>query len=313
MTGPTGGRQRGVALLMALLVVALASAAAVALIDQGHLQLRRTTNLIFGDQADRLARGGVGWAQTVLQRDAKNTDYDASTEQWAIELPPTPVEGGEVWGHIEDRQGRFNLNNLVNADGQPNERAVQRFQRLLQAVEADPTLVQGVVDWIDPDIDPQLPNGAEDTYYLGLDEPYRCPNRRMIDASELRLVKGFDAALYKALKGAITALPEVTDINVNTAPPLVLRALVADVRETRIDDLVTQREEVPYESLEGFLAEPVISERPDFEAEGLGVVSHYFAIHVGARIDRAYSRLTTLVHRSAEGRVTPLYQSHSVQ
>ena len=70
------------------------------------------------------------------------------------------------------------------------------------------------------------PNGAEDQHYLALDPPYRAANRRIADLAELARVKGFDARAVARLEPFVTALPDETPVNVNTAPAAVLRALV---------------------------------------------------------------------------------------
>jgi general secretion pathway protein K len=70
------------------------------------------------------------------------------------------------------------------------------------------------------------PAGAEDLYYLALEAPYRTANRRIADISELLLVKGFSEARLRLLTPYITALPGSTKVNVNTASPELLAALL---------------------------------------------------------------------------------------
>jgi general secretion pathway protein K len=72
------------------------------------------------------------------------------------------VDGGTITGRLEDLQGRFNLNNLLNADGTENELARRQFERLLSAVDIDPALAGAVVDWLDPDTEMRFPTGGED-------------------------------------------------------------------------------------------------------------------------------------------------------
>ena len=78
-------------------------------------------------------QGAEAWAADILRQDLVDSpDSDHLGEQWAIELPPLPVDGGTIVGRLEDLQGRFNLNNLVGADGKENELARRQFERLLR-------------------------------------------------------------------------------------------------------------------------------------------------------------------------------------
>ncbi len=125
-------RQRGVALITAIVVVAIATVLAVRIGTRAAMDLRRTAGLVALDQGWHVALGAEAWAIEVLKDDYKDSpEIDHLGEAWAQPLPPLPVDGGEVRGALEDMQGRFNLNNLVNAEREPDDANVERFQRLL--------------------------------------------------------------------------------------------------------------------------------------------------------------------------------------
>ncbi|MCP4699237.1 MAG: type II secretion system minor pseudopilin GspK, partial [Gammaproteobacteria bacterium] len=143
-------RQKGIALITALLIVALATISAAAMVSRQQIDIRRTSNVLNLDQAYLYALGAEEWARRILIRDRNNSKIDHLSEDWAIRLPPTMVEGGGVSGHLQDLQGRFNLNNLVeNGKAVPAE--IKRFQRLLAALDLPVELAQAVTDWIDAD------------------------------------------------------------------------------------------------------------------------------------------------------------------
>ena len=138
-------QQRGVALVMAVLIVALATMLAVEVGFKGYLDQRRTANAFAVDQSFEVALGGEAWASDALRRDKlQSSKTDDFTEEWAVPIPPIPLEdiGGEFEGQLEDMQGRFNLNNLVKYDssGQStvDDAAVERLQRLLEFLELEP-------------------------------------------------------------------------------------------------------------------------------------------------------------------------------
>jgi len=231
-------QQRGVALVTAVLIVALATLLAVDVGFKGYLDQRRTANTFALDQSFEVALGGEAWAADVLRRDklqsAKTDDF---TEEWAVPIPPIPLEdiGGEFEGQLEDLQGRFNLNSLVKYDGggqsTVDTAAVERLERLLELLELEPKWAKIMADWIDSDTNPQFPDGAEDTVYTGLSPPYRTANMPITRTSEILALPEFGPERYKKLQPFIAALPADTAINVCTASPELLDSLVAGRRE----------------------------------------------------------------------------------
>jgi hypothetical protein len=175
-------------------------------------------------------------AGAVLAKDDAKVDH--WEEDWAMQQPAIPFEGGVLAGGIEDLQGRFNVNNLVS-NGKRSNFDVERFKRLLQLLKdksepreiwenAEPAdLANAAADWIDADSEPS-PGGGEDNDYLQGERPYRTANTLLTSTSELLLVRGFSAPIYNQLAPFVTALPERTKLNVNTAKEDVLRAYAED-------------------------------------------------------------------------------------
>ena len=152
MTLRTSRRQRGVALITAVLMVALATMLAVDVGFRGFLDQRRAGTLFALDQGFQVALGAEAWAADFLKKDLQDSQTDHLGEVWARPLPPLPIDGGTVEGRLEDLQGRFNLNNLVNTDGTTNEEAVKQFERILAMLEIEPAWAIAIADWIDQDL-----------------------------------------------------------------------------------------------------------------------------------------------------------------
>ncbi len=217
-------RQRGVALIVALLVVALATVLIAALLDRGELANARTRNTLREMQAESYARGLEDYAAHVLNQ--TQTSADSSNSVWAVPLPPTPVPGGEISATMTDLNGRFNLNNLA-IDSQPQGQGdwQEIFRRLLIALKLDVNLEQNVVDWMNTD------SSTSDGWYVAQAVPYRRGQRIFSQVSELRLVKGFDGDTYAKILPYVAALPVNTSINVNTASVPVLMTLSLNMTE----------------------------------------------------------------------------------
>ena len=208
-------RQRGVALLLALLIVALAALIATRLFELTGSGIARGESQARLQDAYLLAQGMEDFALVLLRRDQDLGDgIDTRNDAWARPLPPLPVPGGRVGGVLIDLDGRFNLNTLVR-NGARDPVAQARFSRLLAALELEPALADAVSDWID--VDNQVSaQGAEDLDYLRADPPYRAANRPFVHVSELRRIKGVDPEVYQRLAPEVSALPADVGVNVNT-------------------------------------------------------------------------------------------------
>jgi len=299
-------QQSGVALVTALLVVSLATVAAVAMATRLQVDMRRTGNLLNGEQAYAYAVAAESWAYVILRRDLAESEYDSLDEDWATALPPIVVEGGFVNGHIEDLQGRFNINNLVDDDGEPgdeesavNEEELAYFMRLLDVLGLETDLAAAVVDWLDADIRTRFPDGAEDEVYLLEDIPYRAANRHMVSISELRLVKGFTAEAVAVLEPHVTALPETTIININTATPAVLLALHQDLDDSGVEQLMADRGERGYEDVDTFLEHNALAGLElDIEVD---ITSDWFNVLTATSVGRGQAQLESLFWREDGG------------
>jgi general secretion pathway protein K len=229
-------RQRGVALITAVLIVALGTMLAASVFFRGYLDQRRSATLFALDQAYEVALGAEAWAADFLRQDRQESETDHFGEAWAKPLPPLPLDdGGTVEGRLEDMQGRFNLNNLKTADGTTNEAAVEQLARILQMLEIEPSWAAAIADWVDIDAEPGFPDGAEDSVYTSLTPPHRAANMTITRASELMVLNGFGAERYAKLAPHVTALPVGTPLNVCTASGEVLDSLKENEREFSLD------------------------------------------------------------------------------
>ena len=225
--------QRGVALLVAIMLVALGTIIAAAMDYNNAMTARRVGATFAFDQAVLVAEGAEALAAYGLQQTAKsNPQYIYPGQAWSQALPPTEVTAGvTLQASLEDLTGRFNVNNLVTQDGEtPNQTAILAFQRLLGSLNLDQKLAYYIVDWIDKDITPMSPDGAEDSVYMEMNPPYRTPNLPITSTSELLAMPGVTRAEFDKLAPYIVALPIGTLINVCSASPYLLDALIGHVQ-----------------------------------------------------------------------------------
>jgi general secretion pathway protein K len=310
---PGTGRQRGIALVTALLVVAVAVVAASAMLVTHNVAVHRSSNLRFVEQAWWYGAGVENWVGEILRKDREQGEIDYLGEDWARPVDYLPIEGGFVRGQIVDQQGCFNLNNL---DGPFADAAAEQLKRLIGLLEGSdpytaPGLVQAIQDWIDTNADARPPGGAEDGIYTGFDPPYRTANQPMQTASELLLVNGITPELYQALSPYVCALPRRNDsaINVNTASALVLASLAPGMTLKDGEALAARREQAgPYESTQDFRDEEVLAGKA-VDERMISVATEYFLLTGEIRVSNGRVNLYSLILRAQDG--TPHLLAHS--
>lgn len=240
----------------------------------------------------------MDWARAVLSDDRRLSNVDHLKEPWALRLPPMPVDNGELAGYLEDQQGTFNLNNLV-LGGKINVVQLERFRHLLAMLGLPDSLAYALVDWVDVDSDEQPIAGAEDEYYMSLQTPYLAANRPLMDVAELARVRGFSYDVRARLGPFVSALPANTAVNVNTASPEVLSAVIDGLDLDGALALVAQRERAYFRDYADFanrLPRGVTTANSDFK-----VSSNYFVARVRVTIGGAEARGLALLARADVG------------
>ena len=302
--------QRGVAVLTAMLVVTLGAMIAVNMMWNASVDQRRTAAGLAADQGLMYLQGAEAWAGDILRQDRVDSPRsDHLSEQWALELPALPVDGGVISGRLEDLQGRFNLNNLVTLQGDEDEIARRQFERLLASLGLEVSVAGAVIDWLDANGEASFPTGAEDGAYAGANPPYRTPNRLITSASELMAMTGFDADSHRILLPYVTALPSGTRLNVNTASAPVLASLSDDIDPALAASLVELRGGADFADIDatfGGLVDADVRGRIDGN-------SRYFLLTATVMLGTHRHTLYSLLERDDSGLVGAIFRSLGVQ
>jgi general secretion pathway protein K len=265
--------QRGTAVIIAMLVLALAVAGAAAMLERQDLDARALQSQRDYEQARWMLRGGMHWARSILAEDARAGTSDHQRELWASGLPPTDVQLGSLAGEIRDEQGLFNLNNLLRG-GKPDPLQIATLGRLLGAIGLTPELAGAIGARIDP-------------------------KRPLADVGELAGVGGLDANALGRLRRYATALPRPTAVNVNTAPAEVLAAMVEGLALSEAQALARRLAVEPVGSREAFQALLRPNLRPNLE--GIAASSQFFVVQGRAKVGDADLRMEALLQRTGTG------------
>jgi general secretion pathway protein K len=252
---------RGMALILTILIVSLIVALTLQFNTSMWSNLHAAANLSDGIKLGCIARSGFNGALAVLYVDASSGDVDTLHEPWAHTglfsgYSASLFDDGRFLVEITDLSGRIQINKLVEGNGNYDDAQKGLLMRFLGSPEFDldpeevGNIVDAIKDWIDnPDTDDVTGwGGAEDSYYQALEKPYPCKNAPLEFLEELLLVRGMTKELFYGTEerpGISLYLSAHGDgkININTAAPLVLRALSERIDEDLAEDMVAYRED----------------------------------------------------------------------
>ncbi|MFT5576771.1 MAG: general secretion pathway protein K [Bermanella sp.] len=284
-------RERGAALIFVLLIVATLSIIAVQINEQLRFNIKRLDNQRQNAQAYWYALGGEQLALELLDQ-IGGEDRTHLGQAWASEDAIFPIEGGVLQGRITDATACFNLNNLLVVR-KPGEAPAletayeQQFVAMLALYGFDRAralqLRDRVQDWIDEDLQPNGLYGAEDLDYGDRELAFQAANAFFVSTSELNLLMEFKNKEIDALNRVFCSLPKTgTTINVNTLKddqaPLLVALLASTISVEDAAQLLKQRPEGGWESVDQFLAEPGLGgkELPEDYRDKLAVQSGFF-------------------------------------
>ncbi len=222
-------KQQGMAMLMALVMLAIAASLAAFIWYDTQLSVARIQNLKQSYQAKHYSQGMMLWASDILREDyaQSESNADSSLDPWLQGIQGMVVEDAVLSGTLTGLNDRFNVNNLV-VNGQVSEPHVTYLRSLLNTLEMDVGIADKIIDWIDVDQLP-MPNGAEDFVYLAKSPGYQTGSKHFQHVRELALLDGVSTADYQNLLPYLTALPVIgnrhTKMNVNTLSPPMIKAL----------------------------------------------------------------------------------------
>ncbi|OHX12869.1 hypothetical protein BI347_04635 [Chromobacterium sphagni] len=286
-------RQSGMAVIMALLIVALATTAASLVLWQQGLWWHQLENDRSRAQLRLVADAGLGWAMEILRfnNGAAGNGVVALSQLWAQPLPQTEAQGVKVSGGLGDLQGRFNLNSLV-VNGQTNTRQVVFYKRLLVNLGLPSKLSEPLLKSLrggrDEGDKPAGDNGAPAAPQ---------PNHPLVRVEMLRWLPGYTPEVMDKLAPHVAALPPgVSQINVNTATDMVMKTLLPGVGDGNLLVLMNQRKSNYFKDAADFKARlpgPGIIADTDYAA-----ASNYFQLESRASFGKARLQIRAMIYSS---------------
>lgn len=327
---PKPRRQRGVAVVTALLLTTLAITIVASLFWQQQVQVRSIENQRLQLQKQWILRGALDWSALILRADAATSGPDHLGEPWAVPLAETRldqyVENGQavdsdageaiLSGSIIDAQSRFNLNNMASG-GRVNPAEVAVFRNLLGELRLNPGLAQAAAEAVaagQPKTSPQgAPSGATsgtETTVAGTTTTTigaavaegrgdsNQPRPLRIDyVDDLLIVRGFTPEVINQLRDYVVVLPGTTKINANTASREVLAAKMQTVDTLSASDartLIASRDQA---YLKDKCDIGLRLGKTNMDCEVFDIQTGYFLVNGEVRMNRAGLAVQALMKR----------------
>lgn len=317
-------KQRGVALLIVLMIVALVAILATEMGQRMQLQIQRTMNIKDAQQAYWYAMGAEAFARKSIKQIIEQADGVIALDQPWAQAFTFPIENGVIQAQLEDAQSCFNLNALAATTNAPSGNAapgvspeMTAFETMLMESELEidnytvETVRNSIADWLDEDSIMRAP-GAEDSEYESRQPPYLAANGPMVSQSELRLINGVSPVWLRDILPLVCVLPDNSSLklNVNTISEASAAVLAGATGLSKRDAeaLIGRRQPGGWDDINSFLAEPSIQALSlDSVRQGwFSVNTEYFMLHAKTQYNNATFTMSTLFKVNGNGRVSVL-------
>jgi len=317
-------QQNGVALITVMLIVALCAVIASQMTARLQVQMQRSANITYNQQAYWYAMGAEAFTKRVLitvNKDDKDVTHLGQI--WAQGETTYPVDFGEISGEITDLQSCLNLNALraplnnttadnnnknkrnSNSDKVPARLAFEALLINLQLDEVSQfeaeSMADSLTDWLDSNSGISSAGGAEDNDYASRQFPYLAANNYLASVNELRIIEHFTPTVIEAIKPYVCVIPasDMHKININTLNSEHAQLLQALLDSTldEAQDILTARADDGFATIEDFYNLPEIVKLKNFndKKDQFVVDSEYFKLKANASFNNSFFAMNSVM------------------
>jgi general secretion pathway protein K len=309
-------RQRGAALLLALVILTLVSTVTAGMVWQQTRAVDTESAERARAQAGWILNGALDWARLILREDQRSARqrgnaYTSLDDAWSKPLEEARLSsflaadkdnnadsGIEAFisGAIVDNQARLNIRGLVDPAGKVVKQQVDALQRVASLAGAPSDTATRIAQAFsavttpptEPDArgTPLRPETLEDLAWLGI-EP----------------------ATLARLADWVTLLPVITSVNANTAPREVLMGAIDGLDLGSAERLVQARGRKPFANLDAVQA--LLPADVKAEPARVGVSSNWFEVSGRLRLEERVLEERSLLQREGEKVTVRRRERHS--
>lgn len=215
--------QQGMALLTVLLLVVAIVVVAGSMLASQKLSIRQTSLVLDNNQNRQNLQSGLVIAKSIIEQEQQTNDHDGMEDAWAKPMPSIELGGQRLQIHLNDASGRFNLNNLYQ-DGQVNDLAYASLKSLLSNLGLETNIAREILDFQDTDASVYGDGGDEQVVYA---DGGNFANQPFVSIEQLLALPSMDVVSYQRLRPFVSVSPKFLPINVNTADPLLVSAVLS--------------------------------------------------------------------------------------
>lgn len=269
---PAAAKQRGMAIISALLIAAVVAVLAGAMLTRQTVFTRSLEAEQLRTQGQWLLQGGLERSRQMLW-DARQKDVLTRLDQ-----PWARAQSGVFEGRIDDEQGKFNLRNLVNRQ-QVDTEQLQSFERLCRLISVDPAVSRRISQRV----------------IASYESPAKYPMLRSLD--DLSGIEGLDSVVLQRMQAYISVLPGITWVNGNTASAEVLSAVVPQLSLSQAHGLVAERDNGHWFINRGDFVNRLHLPQVSVDSVQVGITSEWFRLQGQARREQRRVTIDALLHR----------------
>ena len=302
-------RQGGVALIYILVLFALMTVIATRMTTDLRFQVEKNIALLERQQARHYAYGGEQYVALLLEEDfqedkKRKRHVDHPGKSWYLTNSDFEADEGRIEITVLDEQSRINVNGLL-AKKKVGENNLKILSSLFLSLDVDPQLAERVKDWVDRDQDPRISGGAENAAYQQKESPHRTADTAMASVSEIRLLDGVDEVTYRHIMPYLSALSVDASININTASPLVIRALSEKLTDVEVKAIIDGRGRDGYASRDDVMRLPQLKGKTEggLKDAAFDVTSRFYRVYIRAEFRDSIFHMQSRLVRNREGKV----------
>ncbi len=281
-----------------MIIIALISASVALMWQRFGKDLEHTTYVLSHTQAINHLYSIESWAKSILLKD--DAKIDSLKDDWAQEMPPIPVPDGILSGKLIDLHAKLNINNLIDLDSDPYSPQYRSF-------------FSNCLNTINTSLEQEYMSDLIFSYVSS-----QSPKPKIFEHHvELKKINTISLADYQTIKPFITALPNLTSININTANKKILSCLNSHISLDMTEQIITHRNEKPFSTINDFwrylktlLPSLSIEQiKQDFPAEFINTRSQYFLLEMEITFNNNKLLAHSIFHRK-DGKISIMNRNY---